>query len=121
MLNTLALLAALATAPAADSIPATWQIKGDVAGNPLDVKCTFVQTGATLGGSCDMAGTPVAITGEVKEGKITFQHGGDYNGEALTIVYAGTLASPTEIKGTVTVKPFDVSGEFTATAAPAKP
>ena len=121
MLNTLTLLAALAAAPAADSIPATWQIKGDVAGNALDLKCTFVQTGATLGGSCDMAGTPVAITGEVKDGKITFQHGGDYEGQALTIVYAGTLSSPTEIKGTVNVKPFDIAGDFTATAAPARP
>jgi hypothetical protein len=50
-----------------------------------------------------------------------FEHGGDYNGQELKIIYTATLPSAKEMKGTIEVKPFDVGGEFTATpvAAPA--
>lgn len=118
MLATLTLLAVLhvAPAPAADTIPGTWQIQGEVEGNPLAEVCTLRQSGDALTGDC--GGNP--LTGEVKEGKITFQHGGlEYEGEPLTLIYTGTLAAPREIRGTVTVLPFDVSGPFTAKPAEA--
>src|SRR5690349_5563949 len=91
MLLPLALLAAL-HAPV-DSVPGKWQIKGDVMGNPLDETCTITQTGTTLGGSCTNSnGGPYEVTGEAKDGKVTFKHGGDYQGTALTIIYSGALA-----------------------------
>lgn len=123
MLPTLTLLAMLHLAPAADPITGTWQIKGDVAGNPLDVVCTIKQEGEKLSGSCTgvEAGKTNEVTGEVKNGTFTFKHGGDYQGTPLTIVYSGTAASPKELKGTISVEPFSVTGEFTATPAPAKP
>ena len=115
MLLTLSLLTVLNVA-AADSIPGVWQVKGDVQGNPIDEVCTVKQVGSVLSGSCIMGGSAkVDLTGEMKDGKITFQHGGDYEGQALTIIYSGTLASPKEIKGTVLVQPFGVDGVFTAT------
>ena len=118
MLLTLALLTALH----ADSLPGTWKITGDVMGNPLKEQCTLKQEGATLSGSCtNEQGGPYAVTGEVKDGKLTLKHGGDYQGTALTFVYSGTLASAKEIKGTVEVQPFGASGTFTAAPAPAKP
>ena len=55
----------------------------------------------------------------MKDGKVTFKHGGDYQGTALTIVYSGSLAAPAQLKGTVEVQPFGVSGTFTAAPAPA--
>jgi hypothetical protein len=118
MLPTLTLLAVLHAAPAADTLPGTWQIKGDVSGNPVDMVCTIRQSGSALTGDC--GGN--LLTGEAKEGRFTFQHGGiEYEGEALTLVYSGTLAEPREMRGTITVLPFDVSGSFTAkpAAAPA--
>ena len=125
MLLAFALVSALA-APA-DSISGTWQIKGEVAGNPLNTTCTLVVAEARISGVCKSAeGKQDPITGEVKEGKVVFEHGGDYQGQELKIIYTGTLASAKEMKGTIEVKPFDVSGEFTATpaaapaAAPAK-
>ncbi|HET8654427.1 MAG TPA: hypothetical protein VFL93_02750 [Longimicrobiaceae bacterium] len=123
MLLALALLTVLHAAPAADSVAGTWQIKGDVMGNPLNEVCTITQEGSSLKGSCTSAASDKSydLTGELKDGKITFRHGGDYQGEALTIVYTGTLDSPAEIKGTVDVQPYDVSGDFTAVPAPAKP
>jgi hypothetical protein len=125
MLLAFALVSALA-APA-DSISGTWQIKGEVAGNPLNTTCTLVVAEAKVSGNCKNAeGKVDPIFGEVKEGKVVFEHGGDYQGQELKIIYTGTLASAKEMKGTIEVKPFDVSGEFTAVpaaaaaAAPAK-
>lgn len=119
MLLTFALVAALA-APA-DSISGTWQIKGEIAGNPLNTTCTLVVAQAKVSGSCKNAeGKENPIFGEVKDGKVVFEHGGDYQGQELKIIYTATLPSAKEMKGTIEVKPFDVSGEFTATpvAAP---
>lgn len=115
MLLTATLLSMLQAAAAADSLPGTWQIQGDVEGNPLSEVCTIQQTEAALTGSCTAAGGPIyEITGEVKDGTITFRHGGEYDGQPLTIIYSGTLTSPEEIRGTVEVQPFQVTGWFSA-------
>jgi hypothetical protein len=118
MLATLTLLAVLHAIPAAaaDTIPGTWQIQGEVEGNPLAEVCTLQVSGAAITGQCDGH----LLTGEVKDGKITFQHGGlEYDGEPLTLIYSGALAEPREIRGTVTVMPFNVTGAFTAKPAAA--
>ena len=120
MLLVLTLAAALHAAPAADSLPGTWKLTGDVAGNPLVETCTIKQAGTVVTGSCtNEQGGPYEVTGDVKDGKVTFKHGGDYQGTALTIVYSGSLAAPAQLKGTVEVQPFGVSGTFTAAPAPA--
>ena len=116
----LSLIAAtlLHLAPAAD-VTGTWQIRGDIMGSPLNTVCTLKQADTAITGTCSVEGQGAAdVKGEVKDGKVTFQHGGDYEGQALTVVYSGTLVSPTELKGTITINPFDVGGEFTATPAP---
>jgi hypothetical protein len=127
MLFAVALLGVLAAAPA-DSLPGTWQITGDVAGNPLNEVCTIARAESKLSGVCkNQEGKDYPLFGEVKGDTITFEHGGDYQGQEIRIIYTGTLASPKQLKGTVEVKPYDVSGEFTAaptapiapTAAPA--
>jgi hypothetical protein len=118
MLLTLSLLAALNAPVAADSVSGAWRVKGEVAGNPLNTLCTLVVSGTAISGNCaGEQGPPQAITGEVKDGKITFQHGGDYQGQELTVIYAGTLEA-SALKGTITVKPFDAGGEFSATREP---
>lgn len=121
MLLTLALLATLHAAPAADTMPGRWQITGDVVGNAVKVICVIKQDGAALTGNCSDENTaPMPITGEAKDGKITFQYVMDYQGQPLTIIYSGTL-SATEMKGTIDVRPVDAAGTFTAVPAPAKP
>ena len=122
MLLSLALLAALNAAPASDSLAGPWKITGDVMGSPLDMSCTVKQTGATLSGTCDgQTGETLALTGEVKDGKVVLRHGGDYQGQALTIVYTATSVTAKQLKGDVEVQPMGVTGTFTATPAPAKP
>ena len=118
MLLTLALLSLLHAAPPADSLAGVWRITGDVMGNPLRELCTFHQTGTALTGACTNAqGGPYPVTGIVRGDTLTFQHGGDYQGTALTIIYTATFASPTELKGSVDVEPFAVSGTFSAQPA----
>jgi hypothetical protein len=120
MLPILALLLSLHAAPAADSLAGPWQIKGDVMGNPVIELCTFTQAGTVLSGDCKGDdGEAVLLAGEIKDGKITFWHGGEWDGQALTIVYSGAMSSPTELKGTIEVRPMSVSGTFTMTPAPA--
>ena len=115
MLLALALLASLHAAPA-DSITGKWQLTGDVVGNPLNTTCDIKQTGTTLSGSCtNDTGAALPITGTVKGDSVTFQHGGDYQGQELTIVYSGKLETATKLTGTINVKPFDAAGTFTAT------
>ena len=120
MLLALTLLSALQIAPTA-APPETWQIRGDVQGNPLNQVCTVTLEGTRLTGSCAApSGKSYEATGEVKEGKVTLRHGGEYQGQPLTIVYSGTVVAPGEVRGTVEVQPFAVSGSFTATQATPK-
>lgn len=122
MLRALALLAALHTAPAADSVAGAWKISGDVSGNPLNVTCTIKRAVDTLSGSCtDEAGPPSDLTGEVKDGKVSFQYDIMYQGQPLTLAFSGTLATPTQMKGSIEVRPMGVYGTFSAAPAPKKP
>jgi len=122
MLLAFSLAAALHAAAPVDSIKGNWQITGDVAGNEVNSVCAIVQTGDAITGNCTGAtGQPMPITGTVKGDSVTFQHGGDYQGQELTIIYSGKLESATDLKGTIFVKPFDVSGTFSAKPATAAP
>jgi hypothetical protein len=115
MLLALTLVASLHAA-SADSIAGKWQLKGDVVGNPLNTVCQFAQAGTKITGVCSSAeqgGPDQPITGEVKGDSITWSHGGDYQGTALTIIYAGKLTG-NKLEGTINVKPFDAAGTFTA-------
>ena len=122
MLLALALLSALHGTPSTDSIAGKWQITGDVVGNAVKTMCTFIQGSATLMGNCaNDEGAPRVLTGEVKEGKVTFQYEIDYEGQQLTLIYSATFVSPMELKGTIDVKPVNATGTFTAERVVAKP
>lgn len=122
MLSALALLAALHAAPAADSLSGTWRFTGDVAGNALDATCTLRQSGETLTGECPgPTGERMPMTGELKDGRVTIRQKRDYQGQEIMLIYTTTAATARELKGTVEVLPFNVSGTFAATMAPTKP
>jgi hypothetical protein len=121
MLLALTLLTALHAGTPADSIKGSWSLKGDVVGNPFAEVCEINQTGASLAGSCvDAKGATQMVTGQVKDGVLTFQHGGDYDGQELTLIFSGKLETPTKLTGTIEVKPFSATGTFTGEPAPAK-
>jgi len=119
MLFTLSLLSALNVATPADSLAGTWKFTNEVQGVSWSEVCTIKQTGATMGGSCvGDAGASFAITGEVKGDSVTFQHGGEYEGQAITIIFSGVIEKPGSLKkGAIFVKPLNASGSFTAEAS----
>jgi hypothetical protein len=112
------LVAAALLVPPADSFSGTWQITGDIMGNPLNEVCTITQTGTALTGSCKAAAPAEApawaVTGEVRGDTVLFSHGGEYDGAPLTLAYSGRLATPAQLKGSVMVEPFGAGGTFAA-------
>ena len=121
MLLTLTLATLLQVAPAADTIPGSWHSQGVISGFPLNQVCTFTLAGTALSGRCvsaDGDANGIEILGEAKDGNISFQHGGEYEGEPLTVTYNGKVESATQMRGTILVEPFDVTGYFTANPVP---
>lgn len=101
---------------AAGDAAGRWQLKGEVAGNPIVADCNFTQEASKLAGTCkaaDMAAWIVA--GEIQEKKITFHHDVEYGGSTYLLNYTGTFSSVAEAKGDIEVA--GTSGEFTLTKA----
>ena len=122
MLLTLTLLSGLLTASAPDSVTGAWLVKNEVSGVTWEEICTIKQTASALTGSCvNQEGTKYDVSGEVKEGKVTFQHAGFYEGQDLVIKFTVDEASPKALKGTIHVTPLEANGSFTAEPAPPKP
>ena len=120
MLPIFALLLSLHATPASDSLAGRWQIKGDVMGNPVNEICTFTQADSVLTGNCaeNENDEAMLLAGAIKDGKITFWHGGEWDGQPLTVVYSGLMSEPNVLKGTIEVRPMNVAGTFTMTPAP---
>jgi hypothetical protein len=67
-----------------------------------------------LAGFCGVTQGDAKITGKVDGEKVIWSYNVDYNGSKLTMKYEGTLDAG-KINGAVTVAPFGVGGNFTAT------
>lgn len=104
---------------APDKAPVTgkWKIHSNIAGNENDSECTLTQTDNDIAGTCKKAdGGDAKAIGKVDGAKVSWSFDSEYNGSPLTLKYAGTLDPATgKIAGTVTVEPFNVDGDFTAT------
>jgi|WetSurMetagenome_2_1015567.scaffolds.fasta_scaffold655542_1 hypothetical protein len=98
------------------TVTGKWQIQTVVMGNESTSSCTFEQKDNVLTGTCERPGGQAGakITGKVDGAKVTLSLAAEYEGNALTVDYTGTLKDGV-IKGTVLVSPFGVDGEFTAT------
>ena len=103
---------AVAVASAAE-ISGTWNIDGDVVGNPVKFACALKQAGEKLSGTATMQGKEIAMTGSVKEKVVTFQFDVDHEGSTYTNVFTGKLGDTGSlIEGTIAVG--GVEGTFTA-------
>jgi len=96
------------------SAAGTWKVHASIAGNDSDAECTFTQTGNDLAGTCASQMGSIKITGKVDGKKVSWSYNTEYNGSPLTVKYDGTLDAG-KISGGVTVDPFGVTGDFTAT------
>jgi hypothetical protein len=118
LLLSMLLASAASVSLAADnaSLSGKWKVHSTVAGNESDLECTFTQKDNDLSGTCTTDSGDKNITGKVDGAKISWSYDADYNGTPLTVKYSGTLDSDGKLAGGVHVDPFDVDGDFTATA-----
>jgi len=102
-------------------VPGAWTITGDVQGYPINESCTFTQDNDKILGPCKNAeGKSFDTKVSVDEKKVVFVHGGEYQGEALTLTFTGTWNDKGELIGDIDVQPMNVSGTFTAKKAESK-
>jgi hypothetical protein len=110
-----ALAAAVSLQAKPTALAGNWKVSANISGNASEQTCTFTQKEADLTGTCSGERGSVMITGKVDGKAVNWQFDTQYEGQTLTVYYAGTLETPEKIVGTVNVQPMNVSGEFTAT------
>lgn len=99
------------TAFAAD-LSGTWNVDGDVVGNPVKFPCVMKQDGDALTGTATLEGKDVPVKGTVKDKTVTFEFDNDHEGTTYHLVFTGTLADDGSLKGAIAVA--GVEGTFTA-------
>jgi hypothetical protein len=102
---------AVAAVAAAD-ISGTWNVDGDVVGNPVKFACALKQAGEKLSGTATIQGKEVPMTGSVKDRVVTFTFDVDHEGTTYNNVYTGKIGENGVIEGTIAVG--GVEGTFTA-------
>lgn len=103
------------------TVPGSWTITGDVQGYPITETCIFTQTADKITGSCTNSDGKTYDTAVTIDGtKVVFIHGGEYEGQALTLTYTGTYNDKGDLSGAIDVKPLGYDGTFTAKKAEEK-
>ncbi|MGH9558771.1 MAG: hypothetical protein ACRD30_05975 [Bryobacteraceae bacterium] len=100
----------------AADVAGNWKLSGKIGDNPLDLTCSMKQASDNkLTGTCnaDQIGE-LAITGETNDKNVKWSYKVNYQGQEMTVVYSGTLESPTSMKGAISVMD-QPAGNFTAT------
>ncbi len=115
---TLFSLICVSAALAADvNITGVWKVDSETAGNNSSSLIPFKQDGAKLTATMKSPeGKELAVTGKVDGKKITWTFVSEWEGNALTVTYVGTLDdNGASIKGTSDVQPMGIDGTFIAT------
>jgi hypothetical protein len=112
ILAVVCLVAASSAPVSAADLSGTWDVDGNVVGNPVKYDCTLKQEGDKLTGTARLEGKDVPVTGTIAESTVTWSFDVEYIGSPLKLEFSGTLSSDADIKGTIAVA--GVSGEFTA-------
>lgn len=108
-----ALFVLLALPLAAADLTGHWKVQVDIAGNSGSPSFTFHQEGNKLTGTYNGLLGEAKVTGTVDGDKVRWEFKGNYDGNALNVVYSGTIESPTKMKGTVDLGGM-ADGTFTA-------
>jgi hypothetical protein len=116
-MRTLALaLAAIALAAVtvlAADVSGTWNVDGDVMGNPVKFPCVMKQDGEQLSGTATLeGGKDVPVVGTVQEKVVVFEFDTESQGSTYHLVFTGTIGDDGGLKGTIAVA--GVEGTFTA-------
>jgi hypothetical protein len=97
----------------AADVSGTWNVDGDVMGNPVKFPCVLKQDGDTLSGTATVEDKDVPVTGTAKEKDVTFEFDSVHEGTTYHLVFTGTLGDDGALKGTIAVA--GAEGTFTAT------
>ena len=112
------MIASAATLLAQPTVPGAWTITGDVQGYPIKEDCSFAQANEKITGTCKNAeGKSFDTTVTLGDKKVIFVHGGEYQGDALTLTFTGVWSDKGDLSGDIDVQPLNVSGTFTAKKA----
>jgi catechol 2,3-dioxygenase-like lactoylglutathione lyase family enzyme len=101
------------------AVTGQWTIHSNIAGSETDQICKLAVADNKITGSCKSQDKDLPVTGTVDGNKATWQYQVDYNGSPLTLIYTATLDNSGKIAGTVEVKPYGVTGDFTAATSSA--
>jgi len=101
------------------AVTGQWAVHNNFAGNENDLGCKLVATDNKITGSCKSQDKDLPVTGTVDGNKVTWQVQPDYNGSPITLIYKATLGESNKIAGTVEVKEFGMTGDFTAVTSSA--
>jgi hypothetical protein len=101
----------------APSIVGKWSIHQNIMGNESDQQCTIAVSDNKISGSCKAGDKEIPIKGTVDGNNVTWSYDTEANGGTVTLTYKATLDKEDKFAGTVDVAPYNVSGDFTATAA----
>lgn len=118
ILVTLFSLTCVSLALAADvNITGVWKVDSETVGNVSSVLMPIKQDGTKLTISMKMPdGKEVTVTGKVEGKKVTWAFTSEWEGNPLTVNYAGTLdEAGVKITGTSDVQPMGIEGTFVAT------
>lgn len=97
------------------NLSGTWKVATSIEGHDNTLTCLMNQASEALTGNCKLGGKEYKVAGNYLNGHATWKHAAEYNGDALTLLYDGSVDSPTKMTGKVAVDPMGVSGTFTAT------
>ena len=106
-------VAVAATTVLADNVAGTWNVDGDVVGNPVKFTTVWKQDGETLSGTATLEGKETPVTGTVKDKAVTFEFDTVHEGTTYHMVFTGTVGDDGVLKGAIAVA--GVEGTFTAT------
>jgi len=96
----------------AADVAGTWNVDGDVVGNPVKFTTVWTQDGEALSGTATLEGKDVPVKGTVKEKAVTFEFDTESNGSTYHLVFTGTLGDDGGLTGSIAVA--GVEGTFTA-------
>jgi len=97
----------------AADVAGTWNVDGDVVGNPGKFPMTLQQDGEALTGTATLeGGKDVPVKGTSKDQAITFEFDSESAGSTYHLVFTGMVGDDGGIKGTIAVA--GVEGTFTA-------
>jgi hypothetical protein len=108
LVTVLCLIAAATVTTFAADASGTWDVNGDVAGNPLIMTCVLKQDNDKLSGTAKVQGADTPLTGSIKDNAVSFEF--DFAG-GYHLVFNGTVADK-DMKGSISVA--GIEGTFTA-------